>query len=100
MKSIFARYGIPKTIVSDNGPQYSSFQFQQFCTIYYISHDPSSPEHAKANGLAENTVKTVKNLLEKASKSLMVYYLQQRGYLEGKLEIASHLSGQLSVIKV
>ena len=28
MKSIFARYGIPKTIVSDSGPQCSSFQFQ------------------------------------------------------------------------
>jgi hypothetical protein len=28
MKSVFAQYGIPKTIVSDNGPQYSSFQFQ------------------------------------------------------------------------
>ena len=64
MKSVFA-----KTIVSDNGPQYLSFQFQQFCKIHDISHDPSSPEHPKANGLAENTVKIVKNLLKKASKS-------------------------------
>ena len=69
MKSIFVRYGIPKTIVSDNGPQYSSFQFQQFCKIYDISHDPSSPEYPKRNGLAENTVKIVKNLPKKASKS-------------------------------
>ena len=69
MKSVFARYGIPKTIVSDNGPQYLSFQFHQFCKIYDISHDPSSPEHPNANGLAENTVKIVKNLLKKASKS-------------------------------
>ena len=80
MKSIFARYGIPKTIVSDNGPQYSSFQFQQFCKIFDISHDPSSPEHAKANGLAENTVKTVKNLLKKASKSQEDPYIALLAY--------------------
>ena len=30
LKSIFARHGIPKIVVSDNGPQYSSHQFQAF----------------------------------------------------------------------
>ena len=80
MKSIFARYGIPKTIVSDNGPQYSSFQSQLFCKIYDISQDPSRPEHAKANGLAENTVKTVKNLLKKASKSQEDPYIAVSAY--------------------
>ena len=67
MKSVFARNGIPKTIVSDNRPQYLCFQFQQFCKIYDISHDQTSPEHPKANGLAENTVKTVNNLLKRLS---------------------------------
>jgi hypothetical protein len=69
MKSVFARYGIPKTIVSDNGPQYSSFQFQQFCKEYDIKHSLSSPEHPKSNGLAENSVKTIKKLLKKAKKA-------------------------------
>jgi hypothetical protein len=69
MKSVFAQYGIPKTIVSDNGPQYSSFQFQQFCKEYDIKHSPSSTEHPKSNGLAENSVKTIKKLLKKAKKA-------------------------------
>ena len=80
MKSVFARYGIPKTIVSDNGPQYSSFQFQKFCKIYDISHDPSSPEHQKANALANNTVKIVKYLLKKASKSQQDPYIALLAY--------------------
>ena len=57
LKFIFARNGIPKTVASDNGPLYACFEFQQFCKIYDISHDLSSSEHPKANGLAENTVK-------------------------------------------
>ena len=75
MKSVFARYGIPKTIVSDNGPQYSSFQFQQFCKIYDISHDSSSPEHPKANGLPENTVKIVKYLLKRLANPKKTHIL-------------------------
>ena len=30
LKSIFARHGIPHTVVSDNGPQYSSSSFATF----------------------------------------------------------------------
>ena len=28
LKSIFARHGVPETVRSDNGPQYSSAEFQ------------------------------------------------------------------------
>ena len=73
-------------IVSGNGPQYSisafslNIQFQQFCKIYDISHDPSSLEHPKANGLAENTVKIVKNLLKNTSKSQEDPYIALLAY--------------------
>ena len=30
LRSIFARYGIPETVVSDNGPQYPPQEFEQF----------------------------------------------------------------------
>ena len=69
MKSIFARHGIPNTIETDNGPQYSSYQFEQFCKNYDIVHDTSSPEYARSNGLAENSVKNVKKLIKKANKA-------------------------------
>jgi transposase InsO family protein len=43
LKSIFARHGIPKKIRSDNGTQYTSELFQQFCKYWGIEHITSSP---------------------------------------------------------
>ena len=43
LKSLFSRYGIPETVVSDNGPQYSSQEFAQFARAYNFSHITSSP---------------------------------------------------------
>ncbi|ETX01927.1 MAG: hypothetical protein ETSY2_36450 [Candidatus Entotheonella gemina] len=34
LKSIFARHGIPEILISDNGPQYSSREFQDFAEEY------------------------------------------------------------------
>ena len=80
MKSIFARYGIPKTIVSDNGPQYSSLQFKQFCKEYNIKHNPSSPEYPKSNGLVENSIKNIKKMLKEAKKADNDPYLALLSY--------------------
>ena len=55
-------------VVSNNGPQFSSFEFAQFAKDWDFIHDPSSPKYPKLNGMAENAVKIVKGLLQKADK--------------------------------
>ena len=64
-KSISARYGIPKTVVSDNGPQFSSEAYAQFALEYSFKHTTSSPNHPQGNGEAERGVQAIKNLLKK-----------------------------------
>ena len=63
LKSIFARYGIPQCLMSDNGPQYSNREFSNFARCYGFLHVTSSPGHPSANGEAERAVHTVKQLL-------------------------------------
>ena len=67
MKSIFARHGIPEVVMSDNGPQYSSYLFAEFAKNYGFNHITSSPRFPQSNGEAERAVKTVKGLLKKST---------------------------------
>jgi len=53
---MFSRNGIPTTIVSDNGRQFVSREFQQFCEANGIRHATSSAYHPRSNGEAERDV--------------------------------------------
>ena len=67
-KSIFSGQGIPQTLISDNGPQFSSQEFTRFSKAYNFSHITISPYFPRSNGQAERTVQTVKNLIREAEK--------------------------------
>ena len=66
LKSMLARHGIPATVMSDNGPQYSSQEFKDFAQDYNFVLVTSSPHYPQSNGQAERGVKTVKKLLKES----------------------------------
>ena len=67
-KSIFARHGIPKVVISDNGPQYSAYKYKEFATSWDFIHTTFSPEFSQSNGLVERTIQTIKKTLYKCTK--------------------------------
>ena len=66
LSDIFARFGLPELLVSDNGPQFVSREFQEWLARQCIQHIRSSPYHPQSNGAAERCVQTFKNALLKA----------------------------------
>ena len=66
LRSIFARHGIPETVVSDNGPQCASYEFARFAVEEGFIHVTSSPRYPQSNGKAERTVHTVNAMLKKS----------------------------------
>ena len=79
-KSIFSRHGIPESVVSANGPQYSSEEYKQFANDYNFIHNTISPRYPQSGGLHEKTVQTVKNLLEKCKVANQDPYLALLDY--------------------
>ncbi|XP_039298111.1 uncharacterized protein K02A2.6-like [Nilaparvata lugens] len=60
LQDLFSKFGYPRIIVSDNGPQLTSYEFQNFCKELNIKHARITPYHPKSNGLAERCVRTFK----------------------------------------
>ncbi len=71
LKIIFARHGIPREVISDNGPQFVSWDFSKFAKSYDFVHTTSIPRYPQSNGEAERAVRTIKALLKKADDPLL-----------------------------
>ena len=65
LNDIFATHVFPAILVSDNGPQFTSSEFEECLQGNNITHYKSPPYHPASNGLAENMVKNVKHHLKK-----------------------------------
>ena len=64
-KNIVCRFGIPRMIVSDNGPQLDSWVYRNFFQELKIKNLYSSPRYLQNNGQAEASNKTILTTLKK-----------------------------------
>lgn len=62
---VFQIFGLPKEIVTDNGPPFSSYEFKKFCDENIITKTHTPPYHPASNGLVERAVQTTKSVLRK-----------------------------------
>ena len=69
LKALFARYGVPQVLMTDNGPQFASAEFAGFAAQWGFQHLTSSPHYPQSNGRVENAVKTVKRLFTKCHET-------------------------------
>lgn len=65
LAAMFSRYGDPELVVTDNGSQFVSDQFEDFLKKRGILHLTSSPYHPQSNGQAERFVDTLKRAIKK-----------------------------------
>ena len=63
--AIFSRFGVPDTLVTEDGPCFASSEFAKFADQWNFEHVTSSPRYPQSNGKAENTVRTVEHLFTK-----------------------------------
>lgn len=72
LRSPFARFGLPQQLVSYNGPQFRSKEFEDFLRANDIKHTLCHPYHPSSNGLAE-TFKRLFTLVHRIDDVLLHY---------------------------
>ncbi|XP_070013467.1 uncharacterized protein [Nicotiana sylvestris] len=63
--NIICRFGIPKTIITDNAANLNSHLMKEVCEQFKIEHHNSTPYRPKANGVVEAAKKNIKKILRK-----------------------------------
>ncbi|XP_055714912.1 uncharacterized protein K02A2.6-like [Phlebotomus papatasi] len=63
LRKVFATHGLPEQLVTDQGRQFVSWEFQQFCKNNGIVHKMGAAYHPATNGQAERYVRTIKEKL-------------------------------------
>ncbi|XP_019265429.1 PREDICTED: uncharacterized protein K02A2.6-like [Nicotiana attenuata] len=67
--NIIYRFGIPKTIITDNAANLTSHLMREACKKFKITHRNSTPYRPKANGDVEAVNKNIKKNLRKLIQS-------------------------------
>ena len=67
LQELFARFGLPETIVSDNSTSFTSKEFENFCKLLSINHLKSTPYDPRSNVLVERFIDVFKRAIKKAN---------------------------------
>ena len=83
--NIFAQFGIPENVVSDNAPTFTSMEFKQFLQRNGERHRTSPPYHPTSNGLAERAVQILKHSFAKLTDGTVLKLLDSYSIIESHL---------------
>ena len=92
LRNMFARYGVPMQLVSDNGPQFTSREFENFVKQNGIKHTLIAPYHPRSNGQAERFVQTFKQYFKTEESSSITQSLAR--FLFSNRTTPSSVTGQ------
>ena len=95
LKEVFARFGIPQQVVSDNGPQFKSNEYEAFAHHYGFCPRYSSPQYPKSNGQTERFVQTIKHMIIKCTAENKDLELALLNFRNTPIEIINASPAQL-----
>ncbi|GJY59346.1 reverse transcriptase domain-containing protein [Tanacetum coccineum] len=88
LKSLFARFGAPRAIISDRGTHFCNDQFAKVMLKYGVTHRLSTAYHPQTSGQVEVSNRGLKRILERT------WPLENRASWSNKLDdTLSYLSG-------
>ena len=77
-KEIFSQYGIPKELITDSIPEFTSHHFKKFTKSWDFKHQTVSPHNHQSNGLVDRSIQTVKQALKRQNinkvNTLLCYF--------------------------
>jgi len=77
---VFAAYGVPQVVKSDNGPPFNGHEFAQFADYLGFTHRRVTPLWPEANGEVERFMKTFGKVLRTTSNWKQQMYQFMRNY--------------------
>ncbi|GJT43618.1 reverse transcriptase domain-containing protein [Tanacetum coccineum] len=66
LKGLFARFGVPKALISDRGTHFCNSQLEKALQKYSVTHKISTAYHPQTNGQTKVTNRAIKRILERS----------------------------------
>ncbi|GJT63078.1 reverse transcriptase domain-containing protein [Tanacetum coccineum] len=66
LRSLFARFGVPKALISDRGTHFCNSQLEKALQRYGVTRKLSTTYHPQSNGKTEVTNRAIKRILERS----------------------------------
>ena len=81
LRSVFAAFGLPEQVVSDNGPQFTSQEFATFPRSNGVTHICTAPYYPSSNGAVERLVQTFKQAMKAGERDGLALHHQLQSFL-------------------
>ncbi|XP_059291522.1 uncharacterized protein LOC132045007 [Lycium ferocissimum] len=75
-KNIICCFGVPESIIKDNGPNLNSHLMKNICEQFQITHQNSTTYRPQMNGVVEATNKNIKRILRKMMDNYKCWHEQ------------------------